>query len=316
MDPDKYWLTRYLCSSFVDGAGDGEGEGGEGGGSGKGDGEGGGEGGGANKDGGQGGGEGGGEGGEEGGAELKLTREQFEAVPENFRKDGEVLFDSLVKSWSDAQALILNKGYQPPEKDADYKFEPVDDDMKANAAKALQVDEKLGEDPIINAFRPVAHELRLTQDQWQGIIGFFVNQQGPLMEEPIDRKAEEAKLGADWQKKSNYLAQVRQTLEANGSFDKDMVEEMRLAGQTAAGVKMMIGLLGHGKDGVVVPRLDETKTAARRDEIQGKLKKLAEDRDAGKITETAANRQYKELMEEMEQVVGPEQGGTSVVFTE
>ncbi len=251
--------------------------------------------------------------------EIKLSKEQFEAIPENFRKDGEVLLDSLVKSWGDQQKVIMDKGYAKPEapEDAkDYVFEPVDDDMKANAAKALKVDEELGEDPVIHAFRDFAKDKGMPQELFQDIVGWFVNKQGAAMEDPIDRKAEEAALGDEGPKIRQYIANVRQTLRANGTMDDAMAEELKLVTMTAAGTKLAYALLGFGKERVVVPNLEQTNVAAKREEIQKKIADLQTARQKGEIPESAANRQYEELIAEMEKIVGKEAGGTSVVFTD
>lgn len=256
--------------------------------------------------------------------EFKFDQAIVDGVPENFIKtegegdDASKVIDlaAFTKSWKDQQTFIQSKSYTPPEKPEDYKFEASDEDTKTNAEKAFRVDEKLGEDPVLHDFRKTAHDLGITQKQFQGIVQFFVNKQGPLMDPPIDVEAEKKKLGTDWQKQVAYIAQVRSNLTANGTMDDDMVKEMRLAGQTAAGVKMMRALLAYGGGSVVVPKLETTNKAARRDEIQKELRELASKRDKGEISEQAANRRFQELQDQYTEVVGEGREGTSLVFTE
>ena len=256
--------------------------------------------------------------------EFKFDQAVVEGVPENFIKtEGEGVEQSKVidlaaftKSWKDQQSYIQSKSFEPPEKPEEYKFEASSDEAKENATKAFRVDEKLGEDPILHEFRKAAHDLGITQKQFQGVVEFFVNKQGPALDAPIDPEAEKKKLGADWQKQVNYVAEVRRNLEANGTLDDDMVTEMRLAGQTAAGVKMMRALLAYGGGNVVIPKIEGDNKVSRRDDIQKQLRELSEKRSKQEISEAEANRRYKELTDAYIEIVGDGHQGTSIVFTE
>ena len=256
--------------------------------------------------------------------EFKFDKAIVDSVPDNFIKtEGEgddqskvIDLQAFTKSWKDQQAHIQSKGFQPPDKPEAYVFDADDDETKENAAKALRVDEKLGEDPILHEFRTAAHDLGITQKQFQGIIKFFVNKQGPMMDPPIDPEAEKKKLGADWQKQVAYIAEVRKNLQANGTLNDDMVQEMRLMGQTAAGVQAMRALLAYGGGAVVVPKLNTENKAARREELQQELRELNEKRNKGEISELAASRRYQEIQNKMTEIVGEGEGGTSLVFQE
>ena len=310
MDPETYWLTKYLLFADAGTAsliGGDEGDKGGGGGGGGGDED--------DKGGGGGGGD---------LVTLEFAQDVFAGVPEQFRKtEGEgdeakevIDLATFTKSWKDQQEHIKSKTFNPPADAKDYKFEPSDDEMKANAEKALLVDKELGEDPVIHAFRGVAHEIGLSQDQWQKIIGFFVNEQGPRMDPPIDREEEKSKLGADFPKLSKYLDDVRGNLVANGTFSDGMEKEMLIAGQTAEGMRMLNALLQQGGGTVVLPKLKPENQAARRDELQAKILDLTKRRDSGEITAERANREYAEIQREYQDVVGEQEGGTSVVFND
>lgn len=304
---EEHWLAKYLLTMSDTSLIDGDGDGGDGGGSG-----------------GEDGGSGAGDGGSGDLVEFKFDQAVVEGVPENFIKtEGEgddqsrvIDLAAFTKSWKDQQSFIQSKTYAPPDNPADYTFEASDDDTKANAAKAFKVDEKLGEDPIVHEFRDAAHKLGISQKQFQGIIEFFVNKQGPMMDPPINAEDEMRKLGADAQKQIAYVVEARKNLTANGTLDDDMVQEMRLAGTTAAGVKLLCALLAYGGGNTVIPKLDTTTKAVRRDELQKELRELTEKRNKGEISEQAANRRFQEIHEKMAEVVGDGEGGTSIVFSE
>lgn len=257
---------------------------------------------------------------------FEFDKTLVEGIPENFIKtegEGEeakqvIDLAAFTKSWKDQQSHIKNQAgnNKAPEKPEDYAFEPVDDDMKAAAAKALRVDDEIGEDPIVHAFREFAHEKGVSKGLFQDIIGWFVTKQAAHMDEPIDPEKEKEKLGADWEKRTTYIAQVRDSLVANGSFDADMVTEMKLAGQTAAGVKMMETLIKLGGGSVVIPNVKTVDKSATREELQAELRKITEARDKGEISEEAASKRYKEVQDKMTEIVGDGPGGTSVVFAD
>ena len=226
---------------------------------------------------------------------LELSAEQFNGIPEQFRKDGTVQVEALVKSWKDQQDHIKQSGnHRPPENASDYSFEAGEDEtLKENMDKVLRPDEKTGEDPMVHAFRDEAHKLGLSQDQFHGVLAFYANKQGPQMEPPIDPEAEQKKLGVNWERQTNYVREVRKNLEANGTLSDDMVGEMRLAGQTAAGVRMLTALIKYGGGSTVIPKLDQTDKASTREELQAEIRKITEARDNGEITEAVANRRFQ-----------------------
>lgn len=249
--------------------------------------------------------------------DLSLSKEQFDAVPEQFRKDGELQFDGILKSWKDQQDYIKSKSYEPPEAPKDYTFDAGEDDtLKESMAKVMREDPELGEDPILHDFRDAAHKLKLSQDQFHGVLAFYANRQAADMDPPIDPEAEKKKLGDNWEGFTGYVKEVRKNLTANGTLDDDMVAEMRMVGQTAAGVKMLTALLKYGKGTTVVPKLDPQDKASTRSELQAEIKKITKARDDGEINEAEANRRFEAVTKKYEAVVGEGEGGTSLVLNE
>lgn len=253
--------------------------------------------------------------------DIKVPKADLEGIPDNFLKDGQFSPGSLVKSWKDQQNQIkdLNAKVKPAVEDPkEYKLTiPEDDkDLTANAAKVLKTDEKLGEDPIVHDFRSIAHKHNLSQEAFEGILQWYVNRQGPLMEPPIDQKAELEKLGPDGQKAIDYVDSVRETLKANGTLDDDMYNEMWLTCSSAAGIKLVKALLQQGGGMKLPTDLTPEDKAVSAEKLKQKVRELMEKRDKGEITAAAADREYAAIQEQYKDIVGSEQGGSSLVMTE
>lgn len=95
------------------------------------------------------------------------------------------------------------------------------------------------DDPALSAFADIAHKNKLSQDQFQGIVGDFLTAMNPLMPEPLNEEAELAALGKDGKQIVQACRTWADGLLAAGRIN-DIGHGMAVAmGATAEGVKLI-----------------------------------------------------------------------------
>lgn len=252
---------------------------------------------------------------------LELDQDFLGSVPENFKKDGAFQPDSLLKSWTDQSRTIkelqASKG-DIVEKPEDYTLDLSGDEaLGANAKKVLRPDKESGEDPFVADFRKEAHDLGISKQQFDGVMKWYINRQGPLMDPPIDQAAELQKVGDNAQSRVDYLDKLHETLVTNGTLTEDEAHEFWLTRSSAAGIKLVEKLLKQGGGSINIPGdIKAEDTAANAAELRKKMREIGELRDKNEITPGEANRRMTTLKGEYEKVFGTEVAGTSLVLDE
>ncbi|NIA67586.1 hypothetical protein HBA54_03185 [Pelagibius litoralis] len=251
---------------------------------------------------------------------LRLE-ERPEYLPEQFHdpKTGELRLDGLVKSWKDQQEEIRalrtednTKKASAVENPEDYRLE-LPDDLKPTADRIFLSDEEGSEDPIVSAFRDFAHERRMSNQDFNDTIAWYVEQSGAALPDPIDQKEELRKLGPKAQSMIDATANFGDALVANGLFDKEMENEYRLTCTSAAGIRMINAMRDHYGEHSIPTQL-QAAAAARPEaaELDEKVAEIMRDKKAGKITEAQAQRRFEAVQVEFEAVHGKEPAGSSV----
>ncbi|MGL4396620.1 MAG: hypothetical protein ACRCS9_08790 [Hyphomicrobium sp.] len=140
-----------------------------------------------------------------------------ENLPDDFR--GKSDKETIEKLWSK-----IAEAPKPPEKDADYKFEPTPEFVKSYG--------DLKNDPLLPVFQKIAHKHGLDQGRFNGIVQDVYQEfeKSGLIDGPIDANAEVEKLAGKngpekdrWIKAHQRVAAVEQfvkTLQTRGDITK------------------------------------------------------------------------------------------------
>ena len=252
---------------------------------------------------------------------IELSQEFLGTIPENFMKDDAFNPESLLKSWTDQTAEIKRlQATKPdvPESAEGYELNLGDDEaLNANAKKVLRPDKESGIDPFVKEFKEAGHGLGLSKEQFDGILKWYINRQGPLMDPPIDQAAELAKVGDNAQSRVDYLDKLHETLVGNGTLTEAEAHEFWLTRSSAAGITLVEKLLKQGGGNLTIPKdIKPEETAANAAELRKKMREITEARDKNEITSGDASRKLAALQEEYKKVYGDEVAGTSVVLEE
>ena len=162
-------------------------------------------------------------------------------IPEQFwdKAKGEVNTAAALKSYAESQSQVTKlveenkklKGASPkaPAKAEDYKFE-----APADMKDAIKSD-----DPGLGVFRKVAHKMGVSQEQFQAGLTEFLTEAKAFMPEPVDTKAEMAKLGPNAQAVMDAVYGWGKGLVSSGLWSDDEFNEVVIMGSTATGLKAL-----------------------------------------------------------------------------
>ena len=145
------------------------------------------------------------------------------------------------KAYADLESqygkLKRDKGYvQAPEQASEYDLTPPE-----TAANFIVQ----GDDPLVEGYRETAHKLGLSKEQAAGVYQWFAQSVSDIAPEPLDMKAEMAKLGANAQAVIDDVVGRAYQFKEWGVFNDQDIEEYRVAVGTAEGMQMMQKLFAH-----------------------------------------------------------------------
>ena len=185
----------------------------------------------AKKDGGDSGDKGGDKGGE-GDKPTTYTIEatDLEAIPEQFRKDGKLNAEALVKSWKDSRQELKNHQGKAPEKADDYKLE-----LPKVSDKEIEVKN----DEFMTAVKSAAHKHGLSQEQFQGVMGDALKTLASQLPADIDPVEELNNMGEKGQVMVDGVLNWAEKLKNDGILGDDDMREFLVTGATASGVRML-----------------------------------------------------------------------------
>ncbi len=156
-----------------------------------------------------------------------------EHVPEQFwdAEQGRVKHEAWAKSWNDFRQLAKAPASPPPE----------------NAAGYALSDEQAGKldlsDPVLGVFRDLAFENRLSNEQFQAIVGGFLQKTSGLVGQPQDAAAERAKLGPHADAITNSVSNHLQRAVNAGNMTADQMQRLVAMNGDAAGIQAMHSLI-------------------------------------------------------------------------
>lgn len=302
-DTSKEGLAALVSEGEGEGDGDGEGAGGDG------DGEGGdaaGAGDGGDDDGGKGEGEG-------DGAEPKaLTfKDRPDWVPEQFydKKTGVVDAEKMAKSWGDLRGKMAKGADKAPKDAADYTVEM--NDIREGVADDLLGfrDEEGNDGPAMDWFRATAKEIGLNKDQFDTLVGGYLDQMQEILPAPIDAQAELKKLGNKGQQILDGQARWLNGLRDKGVLSEPHFERVSRLLVDAEGV-LALASMRTMFEGYQIPADIQVQDAGSEGaaELREQLAALMEEADAGKA---GAQQRYERLMEKYNTKFGTAPAGTS-----
>lgn len=233
-------------------------------------------------------------------------------LPEQFhdQKSGEVKIEDLAKAWSGMRAKVSTGDHKAPKDAASYKLEIGDDFAGVvEAIPVLQADENGTEAPILEWFRGAAHEHQLSQDVAASLFTGYLEQIKATLPEPMDTKAELAKLGPKGQQILDGQATWLNGLKDKGIVNDDQHAELYLNLDTATGVSALVALRTY-YEGYQIPAAltSEASVSDTADGLRAEMSKVMALADKGDLT---AQRKHAELMKKYDALYGTEPAGSS-----
>lgn len=150
-----------------------------------------------------------------------------EYLPDNFwdNEKGEANIEGLAKSWSDLRKTISQGKHKAPA-DGKYDISKFGDGAETN--------------PMANTLMSFAKDHGLSQVQLDDLVEKLQSQAKEVMGEPIDAKAEMAKLGPNANAVVDGMVNWARGLVNKGIWGADDFEEFKVMGGTANGLKALM----------------------------------------------------------------------------
>jgi len=254
-----------------------------------------------------------GEGQDDGPAKL-VYKTRPDWLPPNFwdAKTGEVKVDALAKSQADLRAKISKGADKVPEKPDGYKIE-FGEDIDPNVVKRVIKHGEDGkiDDPLLKDFLVFAHDQKLPQDVVNNMTNWYVKAMAEMLPDPVDPKAELAKLGKHGQDMVNGTMQFAKHMVDLGVFTDADLFEFKVAAGTAEGLLMINKLREYYGEKPMPVQTAETKMGTvSADELRGEMAKVMAKAANGDPT---AQREYERLMQKYEALYGNDPAGSSAV---
>jgi len=173
------------------------------------------------------------------------TGEKPDWLPDQFfNNESGADFEALAKSQAELFKKMRSGKHIVPKDGYDAKF---------------MGDQVAADDPLLGKFNELAKDRGMSQDDYEAVVGMFLENRGELTgeaEEPFDQQAELAKLGQNGEEIVNGTVKWMQGLAEKGQISADDFEEMKIMGGTAAGIRVFNKLRSMYGEQVVPVRID------------------------------------------------------------
>lgn len=247
-----------------------------------------------------------------GGKPQALTFEKRpDWLPEQFHdgKSGEVKVEDMAKAWTGMRAKVSTGDHKAPKEASGYKLEAPETAAAVMEAVTGLKNEDGSEGPILEWFRTAAHEAGLSQDAAQTLYEGYLEQVGATLPEPMDTKAELAKLGPKGQEILDGSATHMQGLKDKGVWNDEQLGELMLTLDTAVGVSAWLAYREYA-EGLTIPDMltSQATGSVSADELRAEQAVVMELAAKGDPT---AERKARELEKKYEQLYGTEPAGSS-----
>lgn len=234
-----------------------------------------------------------------------------EWLPEQFHdaKSGEVKVEDMAKAWTGMRAKVSTGDHKAPKDASTYKLE-IPENMASVVDAVIGLKGEDGkEGPILEWFRGAAHEAGLPQDVVDALFSGYLEQIAATLPEPMDTKAELAKLGPKGQEVLDGMSTWLNGLKDKGIVNVEQHAELDLNLDTATGVSALVALRSY-YEGFQVPDMLVSKAtgSVSADELraeQAEVMKLAAKGDP------TAERKARDLEKKYEKLYGTEPAGSS-----
>ena len=187
--------------------------------------------------------------------------EKPEWLPDRFwnAENEQADYENLAKSQQELYKKLRNGKHLIPDGDKDYDLKFVTDKVDAD-------------DPMLSKFREVAKDRGLTQDDFETIVGMVMEQtpqQQDPVEEQFDREEELRQLGPQAEEMINGQVKWAQSLVQRGAWTEEDVEEFKVWGGTAAGIRALTRLRSYyGEKPIPVQATPDGSDTPTADELQ------------------------------------------------
>jgi hypothetical protein len=236
-------------------------------------------------------------------------------LPENFfdAKTGEVKIEALAASQRDLRTQLAKGPNKAPEKADDYAITLPEQD--ADKFKAIFKDGDPTKDPVVAALKPIAHKLKLSAEQFNGLVLEAGQSLGKLVGDAIptmDVKAEMEKLGPKAKEQINAMKARIDHFAKLGVLSNEEVEEVEIACGTVTGFRALQKIMEHyGERPIPSEAAAMQVNTGDHSSLQAEL--AAAMTEAQKGT-PGAQQKYEAIMKKYEAMFGNAPAGSSLVM--
>lgn len=218
-------------------------------------------------------------------------------LPEKFwdTEKGEARTEALAKSYGELESKATKKSQAPKEPDG-YESH-IDDDT----AKRLGIEDAKA-DPLLQFGRKFAHEAGLDQETYGKLESGFVDLLKELVPEPMDAKAEMAKLGPHGQQIVDGLVRKRDMFKTTGLFSEADEQEFNIAVGTADGARAMMKIFEFYEGRQIPQHAESTEGLPSLDDLQQQQSEAMAKGDHAALAK---------IRKQLDAVVGTDPTGTS-----